>query len=249
MTVSAGTALRAEWTKITTLRTTWSVPLAGTLLGILASALVCALIGDVQELLIQDPSVGIHYGLTVFQTAFVCFGVLLLGQEFNSGSVLPALLAVPRRGLLYGSKLAVGAGYGLALGLLLSAGSFAAARATLDHPAGWTDPGVPRSLAAAALYPPLMIVFCLGVTAMLGNMTAAMGLLVPTLLVGTTLLGAVPGVRELVPFLPDKAGQYGIRYATDPDVPFPHGTGTLLLALWAGAAAYGGLRRFRRYEG
>ncbi|MFC9324444.1 hypothetical protein [Kitasatospora sp. NPDC057015] len=248
MTVTAATVLRSEWTKLTTLRVTWAVPLAGTALGVAVGAVTCALIGDVQPLLIEDPSVALYYGLTVFQTVFVCFGVLLIGQEFHSGTVRTALTAVPDRALLYGGKLAVGAGYALGLGLVLAVGSFAAGRALLDHPPGWTDPGVPRSLVAAALHPPLMTVLCLGVTAMLGNLTVAMGLLVPTVLFGTSLLGALPGGRAVHPYLPDQAGLYAMRLAVDADVPYPHWAGTAVLALWAGLAAHGGLRRFRRYD-
>lgn len=246
--ITTATVLRSEWTKITTLRATWLVPVIGTALSVSVSALTCAIIGDKQELLIGDPSVALYYGLLFAQLAYAGFGIMLLGQEFNSGTISSSLATVPRRGLLYGAKLAMGAGIGLALGLANAVGSFTAGVSLDGTAVGWGDPGALRSVVAAALYPPLLIMFCLGVTAMLGNLTAAMGLVLPGLVLGTSALALIPGVRTLALYLPDKAGQYAMRFAEAPDAAYDHWVGTLVLALWAGAAGYGGCCRFGRYE-
>lgn len=245
-TTSSWHVLRAEWLKTTTLRSAWAVPLAGTLLAVLVSAVTCALIGDKQELLIRDPSVVIHYGLYFGQLFFASAAIAVLGREFTSGTVGPSLAAVPRRGRLYGSKLVLAGALGLAAGAVSSVGSFLAATVLDGTPVRWDDPGAVRSVAAAAVYPALLAVFCVGVTAALGNATAATGLLLPGLFIGSSLFALVPGLRDVLPYLPDKAGQYAIRYRPAPHYTYDHRVGVVILALWAAAAALLGLWRFRR---
>ncbi|WP_371478473.1 ABC transporter permease [Kitasatospora sp. NBC_00315] len=245
MTTTA--VLRSEWTKITTLRSLWLTPLASLLLTVGATFAVNAALGKVDRSLTVDPSVGIHYGLNFGQALLVCFAVLLLGQEFNSRTIDTSLLAVPRRGLLYGGKLAVGTAVGLVVGMAGTAGAFGS-YAGLGF-GDWQGPAAARSMAAGCLYPALLVVLCFGVTGMLRNLTAAMGLLVPTVFLLSPLLSGVPGVRRAVQFLPDRAGQYALRYHDDPQVAYGHWTGLLIMAGWAAAAAYGGWRSLHRRAG
>ena len=202
--------------------------------------------GTVDVSLTEDQSVGVYYGLNFGQVAVACFGILLLGQEYSSGTIRTSLTAAPRRGRLYTGKLLLGAGVGLLLGLVSTAGAFLAVGAVAD--VDLDTPAVGRSVTAGVLHHPLLVVICLGVTAMPRNLTAAMGLLTPVIFVGSPLLTAVPGIREVVQFLPDRAGQYALRYQDDPAVHHGHWTGLLIMALWAGAAAYGGRRSLRRHD-
>ncbi|MGW2546484.1 ABC transporter permease [Kitasatospora sp. NPDC001574] len=245
-TATLRAALRGEWIKLTTLRPLWITPLVAVALTVGLGAAVAATLGEKDAGLSDDPGVGIHYGLNFGQAALVCFGVLLVGQEFHTRMIGVSLTAVPRRGRLYAAKLALGAAVGLGAGLLGSAGSLAGYAAFV--PAGWDGPGLVRSASAGVLYPALLVVFCLGLTTVLRNLTAAMGLLVPTVFLLTPLLSGVPVVRHAVQFLPDRAGQYALLYVDDPQVAYGHWTGLLIMAGWAAAAAYGGLRTLRRYE-
>ncbi|MFC9324443.1 hypothetical protein [Kitasatospora sp. NPDC057015] len=240
------TVLRSEWTKLTTLRSQWITPLIGVALTIGVGYAVNAAYGKDDASLLDDPSVGIYFGLNFGQVAIACFGILLLGQEYGSGTIRTSLTAVPDRGRLYGAKLLLGAGVGLLLGLVSTAGALLAAGATVD--VALDAPATARSIVAGVLYHPLLVVICFGVTAMLRNLTAAMGLLTPAVFLGTTWLAAIPGVREVGQFLPDRAGQYALRHQDAPGVHYGHWTGLLIMALWAGAAAYGGLRAMRRHD-
>ncbi|GAA0690173.1 ABC transporter permease subunit [Kitasatospora atroaurantiaca] len=240
------TVLRSEWTKLTTLRSQWVTPLLALVLTVGLTATVQIAYGDIDTSITDDPSVGIYYGLNFGQVALVCFGVLLIGQEYGSGTIRSSLTAVPRRGLLYGSKLALGAGVGAAVGLAATAGCFLASDATVGVDPN--APGMVRSAVAGVLYQPLLVVLCLGATAMLRNLTAAMGLLTPTIFLATPLLSAVPGVREVVQFLPDRAGQYALRNLDDPQIHYGHWTGLLVMAVWSAAAAYGGHRSLQRHD-
>lgn len=238
--------LRAEWTKFATLRSQWATPLLAVLLSVGITAAVQAAYGDVDASLQEDASFGVYYGLLFGQVAVVCTGVLLAGQEYASGTIRLSLTAVPRRGRLYAGKLLLGAGVGLAVGLLSVAGAHAATAATVGLDT--SEPHLARSVAAGVLYHPLLLVTCLGATVMMRNLTAAMGLLTPAVFLGTTVLTAVPGLRDAARFLPDRAGLYAMSYRADPDVPYGHWTGLLITALWAAAAAYGGFRSLRRHD-
>ncbi|KOV37955.1 hypothetical protein ADK60_03380 [Streptomyces sp. XY431] len=237
-------ALRAERIKFTTLRSLWITPLIGLLLTVGFTTTVAATLGDKDESITSDPGVGIHYGLNFGQAALVCFAVLLFGQEFNTRMIGLSLTAVPHRGRLYGAKLALAAAVALAVGLLGTAGAFAGYAAFV--PEVWDGPALVRSATAGVLYPVLLVVFCLGLTAVLRNLTAAMGLLLPVVFLLSPLLSGVPVVRHAVQFLPDRAGQYALRYTEDPQVAYGHWTGLLIMALWAAAATYGGIRTLRR---
>ncbi|MFG3225629.1 hypothetical protein ACGF07_12745 [Kitasatospora sp. NPDC048194] len=245
--MSLGNALRAERIKFTTLPSQWAAPLTSVVVTVGVTAAVNAVYGAKDHTPGEDPAGGIYYGLLFGHVALACLGILLIGQEFNTRMIGGSLTAVPRRDRLYGAKLALGAGLGLLVGLVSTAGSFLAVRETagLDL----STPGLGRSFLAGVLYHPMMVLLCLGLTAMLGNFSAALGLLTPMVFLGTTWLTAVPGVREAAQFLPDRAGLYAMRTATEPGVHYGHWTALLIMALWTTAAVYGGLRAMRRYEG
>ncbi|MGA5820214.1 ABC transporter permease [Kitasatospora sp. NPDC094028] len=237
-------ALRAERIKLTTLRPLWLPPVLALLLTAGVTGAVGAVLGGAEHSLVDDPGVGVFYGLNFGQAALACFGILLVGGEFNTRMIDVSRIAVPRPGRLYAAKLALGALIALGVGAAGTAGAFAGYAATV--PGDWDGAPFARSATAGVLYPVLLVVFCLGVTTMLGNLTAALGLLVPTVFLLSPLLGGVPGARQVVQFLPDRAGQYALRYADDPQVAYGHWTGLLITALWTAAAAYGGLRAMRR---
>ncbi|MEV7024217.1 hypothetical protein [Kitasatospora sp. NPDC093558] len=238
-------ALRAERIKFTTLPSQWAAPLVALTLTVGITAVVNAAYGTKGHTLGKDPAGGIYYGLLFGHVAVACLGILLIGQEFNNRMIGTSLAAVPRRGHLYGAKLALGAGLGLLLGLASTAGSFLATAATsgLDL----STPGLARSFLAGVLYHPLLITLCLGLTAMLGNFSAALGLIPPMFFLGTTWLAAIPGVREAGQFLPDRAGLYAMRTQAEPGIHYGHWTGLLIMIAWTAAAAYGGLRAMRGY--
>ncbi|MBO1415868.1 hypothetical protein [Streptomyces sp. FH025] len=238
-------ALRSERIKVTTLRSLWLQPLFSVLLSIGVTTAVGAVLGGAEPNITEDPGVGVFYGLYFGQVLLVAFGVLLIGQEFNTRMIDVSLTAVPRRDRLYGAKLALGAMVGLGAGVVGTAGAFTG-YAVAAVPGDWHGPAFARAATAGVLYPALLVVFCLGTTAMLGNLTAAMGLLLPTIFLLSPALGGTPGVRLVAQFLPDRAGQYAQHYTDDPQVAYGHWTGLLIMALWTAAAAYGGLVSLRR---
>ncbi|MFF3109569.1 hypothetical protein ACFVSN_10295 [Kitasatospora sp. NPDC057904] len=237
-------ALRAERIKFTTLPSLWIPPLLALLLTPGITTAVGAALGGTEPHLTDDPGSGVYYGLNFGQLPVACFGILLIGLEFNTRMIGTSLTAIPSRGHLYGAKLTLATAAALVVGMVGTAGAFAGYAATV--PGEWTGPALVRSATAGVLYPALLTVFCLGVTSLLGNLTAAMGLLAPTVFLLSPLLGGIPGADRVVQFLPDRAGQYALHYTADPQVAYGHWTGLLIAALWAGAAAYAGLHALRR---
>ncbi|MFF0409191.1 hypothetical protein ACFYUY_01985 [Kitasatospora sp. NPDC004745] len=239
-------ALRAERIKFTTLPSQWAAPLVALALTVGITTAVNAAYGTKDHTPGEDPAGGIYYGLLFGHVAVACTGILLIGQEFNTRMIGTSLAAVPLRRRLYGAKLALGAAVGLLLGLVSTAGSFLVVGATVGL--DLSTPGLARSFLAGVLYHPLLVLLCLGLTAMLGNFSAALGVLTPMLFLGTTWLAAIPGVREAGQFLPDRAGLYATRTQAEAGVHYGHWTGLLIMALWTAAATYGGLRALRRFE-
>ncbi|MFG2818389.1 hypothetical protein ACGFX4_03075 [Kitasatospora sp. NPDC048365] len=238
--------LRAEWVKVTTLRPLWTTPLLAAVLSVGITTAVQIAYGKVDTSLTEDPMVGLYYGLNFGQVAVACLGILLIGQEYATGTVRTSLTAVPDRTRFYRGKLLIGAGLGLAVGLVTVAGSALATAGTVGLDLG--RPGAVRALVAGVLYHPLLVVLCLGLTTMLRNLTAAMGLLTPMLFLGTTILSALPGLREVAWILPDRAGLHALRLGENPDIPIGHTTGLLVMLCWTALAAYGGLRVLRHKD-
>ncbi|MFF4341627.1 hypothetical protein ACFY00_17035 [Kitasatospora sp. NPDC001540] len=238
--------LRAEWAKFTTLRPLWTTPFLAVALSAGITAAVQAAYGRRDTSLTGDPMEGLYYGLNFGQVAVVCLGILLVGQEYASGTLTTSLAAVPDRLRFYRAKLLLGTGLGLAVGLATVGGQLAATAVTVGL--DLSAPGTVRALVAGVLYHPLLLVLCLALTTVLRNQTAALGLLSPAVFLGTTALTAVPVLREAARFLPDRAGQYALRLADTPGTPYGHTTGLLLMAAWTLAAALAGLRTLHRKD-
>ncbi|MFD8593691.1 ABC transporter permease [Kitasatospora sp. NPDC059646] len=238
--------LRAEWAKFTTLRSLWTTPLLAVALSAGITAAAQFAYGSTDTSLTEDPMEGLYYGLNFGQVAVACLGILLIGQEYASGTLATSLAAVPDRLRFYRGKLLLGAGLGLVVGLLTVGGQLAATAASVGL--DLSAPGSLRALAAGVLYHPLLLVLCLSLTTVLRSQTAALGLLSPMLFLGTTVLSAIPGVREAAQFLPDRAGLYALRLHDDPGVHYGHGTGLVLMAAWTAVAVLAGLRTLRRRD-
>ncbi|GLW71373.1 ABC transporter [Kitasatospora phosalacinea] len=238
--------LRAEWAKFTTLRPLWTAPFLAVALSAGITAAVQAAYGRRDTSLTDDPMEGLYYGLNFGQVAVVCLGILLVGQEYASGTLTTSLAAVPDRLRFYRAKLLLGTGLGLAVGLATVGGQLAATTATVGL--DLSAPGTVRALVAGVLYHPLLLVLCLALTTVLRNQTAALGLLSPAVFLGTTALTAVPVLRDAARFLPDRAGQYALRLADTPGTPYGHTTGLLLMAAWTLAATLAGLRTLHRKD-
>ncbi|MFW6693043.1 ABC transporter permease [Streptomyces sp. MAR4 CNX-425] len=245
--MNAKAVLRSEWIKITTLRgTVWSlacVLLVTAGFGILASSAqggAETLDGDF------DPLFSVLTGVGPGQIAAIVFGTLAVSSEYQSGLIRATLAAVPRRGLLYGAKLAHVAGLTFAVGLPTTLLSFLVGGAALgDRALGLGDDGALLGVVGGAVYLTLMALLAAGLAAVLRSGIAVLGILIPFVLVVSMVLG-VGSSAGVADYLPDRAGQQ-VLFADPPtDVPPP--AGLAVTALWAGAAVLAGWWTLRRRD-
>ena len=243
MKITAGGVVAAEWTKFSSLRSTWiTTGISAVLLiafGIIASA---SFSGDGMTAIDLALSGSILAALSVG-----ALGALLGASEYTTGMIRATLAAVPRRlPVLWSKSLVAGA----AAFVTMTAGAFAAfalGSAVLNDKVsglGLGDDGVLRALLGAGLY--------LGLVAVLG---VALGMLVRssagaiTILAGVLLI--VPGLAVLLPasiseaitpYLPSNAGS-AVMALTPADGTLAPWTGLVVFAGYVivtlAAAAYG----------
>ncbi|MGY1814358.1 hypothetical protein [Blastococcus sp. SYSU D00820] len=231
-------ALRAEWIKATTL---WSIRLSLLAFAVVTAGIsvaVAATVGAAEAARPDyDAAVIAFYGLNFGHVAVLVVAVLLTAGEYGARTIGTSLTAVPRRGVFLAAKVAVGAGLVLAVATVTAVVTFAATQAVLGPDAvGPGTPGVLRSIAAAALFPALLAVVCMGIGMLARDAAGALTALVPFFFLVSPLLELVPGLQRAAVFLPDRAGAVAVRLHERPVDAFGPVTGLLVMAGWAAAA-------------
>lgn len=245
-------AVRAEWTKIRSVPSTAWLPLVTVVVIAGVSTLVSAFVAEGQRRedgAEYDAFTLVHYGVNFGQMALVAFAVLAVAGEYGSGTIRSSLAAVPDRRVFATAKLTVITAIALVTAVVSSLSCTLLAR--LVMPAGdisLTTSETWRTAFGHAAYLTLLAVLCAGAAFLLRTPMASMGLLMPLLFLGTAALTAIPGVREVARFLPDKAGQRIMRlrdfnaHEVDPWL------GIGVMAVWAMAATVAALAAFRRRD-
>jgi ABC-type transport system involved in multi-copper enzyme maturation permease subunit len=180
----------------------------------------------------------------------VAVGILLVGSEYSSGTIRASLVAVPRRGRLYASKIAAGAAAALGVSCATAVATFFAAQAGLG-PFGvhLSSPGALQGLVGSILYLTLMCLLATGLAMLLGSSALSLGILLPFLLLESQGLGNIPQLKGVMEYLPANAGMVIMHiYGQDqPGFRYPYGpwAGIGILALWTAAALLAGWLSFR----
>ncbi|GGV34774.1 hypothetical protein GCM10010182_68380 [Actinomadura cremea] len=250
---AAARALSAEWTKLRTLRST------GWLLFALAASTAAAgaaTLWSVDTAHCPAPAACFEdtprlslSGVRVGQVAAVVLGVLAIGGEYGTRTIVPTLAAVPRRGLVLAAKAAVVAVLVAAAGTAGVAGSLAAGRFVLPRngftaaagypPLSVLDGPTARAAAGSVLYLVLVALLGLGAAAAVrgtaGGLTGVLGLLWAAPVV-VPLLGDDRWQERLERFAPMPAG-LAVQVTRAPEPP-PVGPweGLGVLAGWAALA-------------
>jgi ABC-2 type transport system permease protein len=208
-------ALRYEWVRLRTLRSTWIMSAVSVAFSALMGFLAIPIID-------QDPSqLGWLSVLTIgvpTVTALCCglVGVFAVGHEFRYGSIRPTLTALPRRIPVMVAKLAVAALFSLALSVVCLLTNFGIAwglvRSDLET-AVWSAT-VLRVLLGAALYAVGFSIAGAGFTALFRNQVAGIvTLIVLPLIVESAIaiaLALIPWferIEDWSRFLPFSAGR------------------------------------------
>ena len=182
--------LRSEWTRLSSLRSTWWATAVFVVVVGAAGALAAAGTDAAEraEVAVQTALIGFGFG----QLALLVIGVLAVTAELASGSALATLVAVPRRTRLLLARTVVVAAWCLLLGIALAAACLLAARTLTAVPGGVdpTDPEVLRTLGLQVGAAALVGVLGVGLGAVLRSTAGAVGL-------GTALVFVLPPVLAL----------------------------------------------------
>jgi len=130
------------------------------------------------------------------QLVIVVFGVLMITSEYTTGMIRTSLTVMPRRAVLYWSKLAAFATVSLVLSLATSFGTFylgktllASTRVTMSL----SDPAQLRSVLVTALYVEVCGLFAYGIGAIVRNTAGGLTIAYGVLALLPQLLKALPG--------------------------------------------------------
>ena len=209
--------IRAEWTKIRSVRsTTWT--LGATLL--LAVAIGVIVTGteanrwahrSIQDTLTFDPTSLSLTGLLAGQLAIGVLGVLVMGGEYGTGTIRTTFAAIPNRPLVLAAKTAVLGVVALVVAEVASFGAFLIGQAILSGTtptATLSDPGVLRAVTGGGLYVAVLGLLTLGIATVVRHTAGAIAAFAGILFVLPLIASALPSSigNAISRFLPETIG-------------------------------------------
>lgn len=186
--------VRAEWTKLAALRSTWIV-LATVI--VLTAGVAGASGHHAREVRLGDAFLGVD----IFSLLLGVFGILMITGEYGSGLIRATFTAVPRRVPVLAAKAVTLLLVSLPVMAVATAGALFADRVLAGAPL--PPSGVLRATIGAIAAPVGLALLGLGLGAVVRHTAAAITLYVLSMLVLPALLQAA---------LPDKAGEQVVRY-------------------------------------
>ena len=214
--------LRAEWTKLRTVRSTMWTLLVTVALTVGLGALICS--ARVSRWNRLDPGERLHFDPTAFslnglflaQLAIGVLGVLVMTSEYATGQIRATLGATPQRLVVLAAKVLVFAAVTAVVGLLACVAAFGAGQAifTAKHVGtSLRDLTVARAVVGGALYLTALGLLGVGLGAIFRRTAAAITALVGLLLIVPILVNFLPSPwnDDVARFLPGDAGRQIIR--------------------------------------
>ena len=212
--VTQGRVVRAEWTKLRALRSTWWCGLIAVLLIVGLGATIAGSGAPYKISAANSAAVGVStvlIGIVIAQLMIGVVGVLAFSGEYGTGMIRATLAVVPSRLPVLWAKLIVLAGLVLPLALLCALADFFAAAAIESSRGGsvisLTDPGVLRTVAGSSLYLTVVVVIGLALGALLRKTAAGLSVFAAVFFVVPIVVGALPHkITGFAPYLPSNAG-------------------------------------------
>lgn len=210
-------ALRSEWTKFRSVRSTYWTFLVAALLGIGLAALICAVSASHYH---SDPELRFGWNptdrslrsLELAQLAFAVLGVLVVTSEYSTGMIRTSLAAVPRRTRMMTAKLAVFAVAALVVGEIIAFAAFLLGQALIHGQAPSASLHqhlVLRAVIGAGLYLTLIGVMGGAFAIILRHAAAGIAVAVAMLFILPGVAFALPTSwsRPIEKYWPTNAGQ------------------------------------------
>ena len=249
--------VRAEWTKLRSVRSTVWTLLAAVGLAVGFGALV----GVSQmsnwdnlkpnERLLFDPTFFSLSGLWLAQLAVGVLGVLIVTSEYATGQIRATLGATPQRVTVLAAKAAAFTGVILTIGTVAAFSAFWTGQAIFASKGldvSISEPGVLRAVFGGALYLAAVGLLGIGLGVILRRTAGAVAALVGLLVLAPLVGGFLPtSFQESVgKYFPAQAGMAVFGVVPDPRALAPWTGYGVLLAYVAGALVVGGLLLTRR---
>lgn len=236
-------AVRSEWTKLRTLRSTWVTLALATALSVGLAALIGSTLGDASPdgggppaSVAADPTAALLTGTAIASLVLGVLGALTVSSEYATGTVRASLTAVPRRVTVLLAKALVLTAVTAVAGGVMSAGAFWLGSSLLSNglSASWSDPGVVPAVVGNTGY--LVAVALLGAALgwLLRSTPGAITVLVALVFVVPPLLPLIPWswVQTAADYFPAAVGQ-SLRTTVEQAQVLGTGTASLALVLWA----------------
>jgi ABC-type transport system involved in multi-copper enzyme maturation permease subunit len=206
--------VRAEWTKLRALRTTWWCALIAVVLIVGLGAAIAGSGAPYKISAGNSAAGGVTLslvGILFAQLVLGMLGVLAFSGEYATGMIRATLAVVPARLPVLWAKLIVLVGLMLPLTLLAAVADFFTATALESSRGGsaisLTDPGVLREVAGASLYLTVIAVIGLALGALLRRTAAGLSVFAALFLVVPLVAAYLPdSIKGFAPYLPSNAG-------------------------------------------
>ncbi len=214
-------AIRSEWTKLRSVRSTWLTVLSTVLSAVALGVLGATSVSEGELPVPWDPTAESLKGFLFAQLVIGMLGAMSITPEYDTGMIGTSLATVPSRSRLLAAKAVVVGLLALATSLVTTLLSFVVVQALLggaDVPtASVTDPGVAGALVGATLYLTLVALLGVAVGTFTRSTTSSLAVLVGALLLVPALGPGLPGPlgQAFGPYWPITAGQGVYQLAAD----------------------------------
>jgi ABC-2 type transport system permease protein len=236
-------ALRSEWTKLYSLRSTRYSLLATLVMtigfGIIASAVTVSRWATMSaaDKASFDPLTTSLLGVRFGVLALGVLGVMLITGEYSTGMIRSTMAAVPKRLPVLWGKTVIYAAVALAITVPAVFIAFFAGQAILSGQhlqIAFSQAGVPGAVIGAAGYLTLVGLFAMGLGAILRNTAGGIATFAGIMFVIPPLLSILPAsvANSIDPYLPSNAGEAMMRIGHHANTLSP-GAGAAVLAGYA----------------
>jgi ABC-2 type transport system permease protein len=251
--VTLGGALRSEWTKIKSVRSTYWTLLAMVVVSVGFGALASYGATRNPQPPPFDATAQSLGGLYISQLVIAVLGVLTISSEYSTRMISTTLTALPRRGMLIAAKGAVFGAVALVSSLITCFASFFVGQAIMSsHHISTTlsQPHVLRAVIGGALFLTAVGLLAFGLGLLIRHSAGAISAAVGLLFVVSILIHLLPQSWQIHvdKWMPALAGSqvWTVIPSTGPIPSFGPWTGFAVLCGWAAVFIAAGMYLFRK---